>query len=324
MTAGKQRIAAFDIMKGIAILLVIVGHCQLLPRWVPQWIYSFHMPLFFIIAGWFFKPSTDIKTFSKKSIQRLLVPYLATALLLVLYNAFSAFKYSDWEILKDQVIALVFPTGIARPWMWKYITGPADIGPIWFLLALFWCRFFFNWLLSKKVPLWGILIIAGGATILDNYVISLPFALLPGLSAMVFFAIGHYFASRHIPWWLAAICIFAWPFAFVFSHLSMNRCIYHIYPLDVLGACGGTLCMWYLSRLMETGLPLCAKAFKWLGQVSLTILCVHTVLKNCYILDHLHLPEIWYVQLPVEITAIMIITWICSRIPVTQKVFGMS
>ena len=52
----KTRDIAFDIAKGIGIILVVVGHY--IPAGAPKWyvdfidfIYYFHMPLFFIVAG---------------------------------------------------------------------------------------------------------------------------------------------------------------------------------------------------------------------------------------------------------------------------------
>lgn len=53
----KQRLEFIDASKALAILLVIVGHCywkSSLSIATPA-IYSFHMPLFFIISGMFIK-----------------------------------------------------------------------------------------------------------------------------------------------------------------------------------------------------------------------------------------------------------------------------
>lgn len=54
----KVRDISFDIAKGIGIILVVIGHY--VPDDAPLWytglvrfIYYFHMPLFFIIAGYF-------------------------------------------------------------------------------------------------------------------------------------------------------------------------------------------------------------------------------------------------------------------------------
>lgn len=54
----KQRVAFLDYAKAIGIILVVLGHVintqgNILPsgKIVLQYIYSFHMPLFFIISG---------------------------------------------------------------------------------------------------------------------------------------------------------------------------------------------------------------------------------------------------------------------------------
>lgn len=49
----ERRDNNFDCIKGIGIFLMVVGHAAL-PNIVRQWIYGFHMPLFFILAGFMF------------------------------------------------------------------------------------------------------------------------------------------------------------------------------------------------------------------------------------------------------------------------------
>ena len=46
----KRRLNYLDYAKGIGILLVVLGHIY--NNSVKLWIYSFHMPLFFIISGY--------------------------------------------------------------------------------------------------------------------------------------------------------------------------------------------------------------------------------------------------------------------------------
>lgn len=79
----NKRVEFIDIMKGIAILLVVIGHCCQLPERpteLVRFIYSFHMPVFFIAAGMFIK-SQDGKTIHDrwrglaKRFLTLLVPY---------------------------------------------------------------------------------------------------------------------------------------------------------------------------------------------------------------------------------------------------------
>lgn len=49
----NARSPKFNIMKGITILLVIVGYTEGLPFLLKNGIMSFHMPLFFLFADYF-------------------------------------------------------------------------------------------------------------------------------------------------------------------------------------------------------------------------------------------------------------------------------
>lgn len=127
---ASQRIEYLDAVKGFAIFLVVVGHAILwnAPDWelniqfdahnpsalyrgiIFQWIYSFHMPLFFMISGFFLK-SIDAgmvglqkrshlkQTIISKS-QRLLVPYFVTGFFwMIVRQGFGYwFLFGLWEI----------------------------------------------------------------------------------------------------------------------------------------------------------------------------------------------------------------------------------
>ena len=47
------RNIVLSVVKGIAIILMVVGHAEA-PDFLTRWIYTFHMPVFFIAAGYFF------------------------------------------------------------------------------------------------------------------------------------------------------------------------------------------------------------------------------------------------------------------------------
>lgn len=82
----KQRIVYLDILKALAIFLVVWGHaimslsktdCHESQVW--QFIYSFHMPLFMTMVGFFSAGSLkrDTKLFIKHKFQQLLLPFLS-------------------------------------------------------------------------------------------------------------------------------------------------------------------------------------------------------------------------------------------------------
>ena len=73
----KLKVSNVDIVKGIGIILVMIGHSGMfLPikdlNFLNVFIYSFHMPLFFIAGGFFLKDKINFI----KSLNRLLKPFL--------------------------------------------------------------------------------------------------------------------------------------------------------------------------------------------------------------------------------------------------------
>ena len=81
----QKRIEYIDTAKAIGILLVILGHCKFLYR--PElgiFIYSFHMPLFFVISGMFVKPlsiSNGIMKYAKAYVR----PYFITCFIMFVH-----------------------------------------------------------------------------------------------------------------------------------------------------------------------------------------------------------------------------------------------
>ena len=61
----KEHDYSIDIARGIACLLVIIGHISSTPSQVNVWIYAFHMPLFFIISGLIINTKEPIDVFIK-------------------------------------------------------------------------------------------------------------------------------------------------------------------------------------------------------------------------------------------------------------------
>lgn len=59
----KERIGYIDAAKAVGIWLVVMGHCSntiVQYPYLVSFIYLFHMPLFFLISGYFFKTPVTI------------------------------------------------------------------------------------------------------------------------------------------------------------------------------------------------------------------------------------------------------------------------
>lgn len=72
-----------DSVKGLGILLVVLGHASLIGP-LNRTLYAFHMPLFFIISGLLFKERPLHETLRRKA-QHLLIPYFTFAVLTFTY-----------------------------------------------------------------------------------------------------------------------------------------------------------------------------------------------------------------------------------------------
>lgn len=135
---GTKRLDWIDIAKGIAIILVIVGHTVPNPSPLRHAIFSFHMPVIFILAGYTFRPKPWRELLSG-SVPRLLVPYLV----LGLAWQGPTFLMSGAPLTGDTLVAgletIVFASGVGVPGL-----GVAAVGMAWFLAALFTSRLLFN------------------------------------------------------------------------------------------------------------------------------------------------------------------------------------
>lgn len=72
----KERIVWLDVAKGMAIILMVLGHSGL-PSVINSFIFAFHMPFFFMASGLTTSFSTDVGfgQFIKKKVKGLLVPF---------------------------------------------------------------------------------------------------------------------------------------------------------------------------------------------------------------------------------------------------------
>ncbi len=150
---GKERNRALDIAKGIAIILVVIGHA------VPDsttrqgissgglallhsLIYSFHMPLFFLISGYFVDTLSEKFTRKQqiwKKFQRLMVPYI-----------FVGLAYMPCKLLLSQFANKPFELSN----LWKMVIGVNPDGELWFLYSLFVITAFAYAVRAKVSKMW--------------------------------------------------------------------------------------------------------------------------------------------------------------------------
>ena len=96
-----SRIKWLDTLKGFGIILVVFGHIYK-NDFVYNWVYAFHMPLFFFAAGYVYKEKPVLIDI-KRRIQTILIPYFIFGTIgLVYWIAFERhFRDSNMTILQS-------------------------------------------------------------------------------------------------------------------------------------------------------------------------------------------------------------------------------
>lgn len=136
-----------NILSALGIVLVVGGHSGF--NFIPEFpVYSFHMPLFVFISGYFFH-AYDFPTFFKKKCLRLMAPLvLWTWFYVCLTNALHGGGLVAWHY--SSVSTRVLWDTLVCGW-------PAEFNvPAWFLTTLFWAQLLY----------WGIHRLARGNLLL--------------------------------------------------------------------------------------------------------------------------------------------------------------
>lgn len=189
-----DRLHWVDVARGLAMLCVILGHMGLINA--NYIIYSFHMPLFFMIAGYFQKKQ-DSTMFIKKKARLLLIPYLFTGAVLIfstqLNNTAKIVLHRDdasssLYLLKEWVKAIILGSGARKDFI--FIRSDIVVGAIWFLLALFFAQVIVNLLIDKKYGFLSTVLIAVIGIISAKF-IWLPLSIQAGAAAAIYVAVGH-------------------------------------------------------------------------------------------------------------------------------------
>ena len=283
-SASTLRLVWIDIAKGIAILLVITGHTVSVGSPLVPMIFMFHMPLFFIMAGYTYKLK-PLKTVALTSAKRLLIPYV---IIFVLWQGYTLLQQANaftLDTLATLAIRFIFASGSPNDAL-----GITDVGMAWFLMCLFVSRILLTLILSYcekhhiTLPLQTIAFIvlaAFGIVIGEKLQIFLPFDLDLVLVTVGFMWCGYVarktdFLAKfgfRLPVLFAALVLYV--AAFSFSYLELAMRLYGVVPLCIAGALAGSLLACWIATLIERTSKLLTKCFVFLGQNSMLIYCFH-------------------------------------------------
>jgi polysaccharide biosynthesis protein PslL len=293
----SKRIEYIDIARGIGILLVVLGHNDFgyISPFAYQVIYSFHMPLFFFLSGYFINTSIGFGDFAIKRFNALLKPYFFTIFLI--YFVSISFGKMGFQTALGRIIKSLYGAGYYLDWV-----------QLWFLPHLFVVSLYAFFLLvlmrglNNRVARWGILLATLGiATFFlrsfypfpisgfgkDYTLFGLPFSLDLVLLSGFFFILGseikqvttdglfeNYFLLIGTGVGLVLLNIF------FSAKIDLNTRVYESFLINTLEAITGIFFILALSRQIELHTPKLAAFFKYFGGISLFLLIFHVPIQD--------------------------------------------
>lgn len=195
---NQNRVLWVDILKGLGILLMILGHTPNIPQSVYVFIYSFHMPLFFVVSGFLWSDANlknTIRMWGKRKFRSLIIPYfkIASVCLAIWGIIIPVFMLKDvdyyhylYQIMK-YLFGIIYSIGTV-----EYMP---QCSPIWFLTSMFCANMFF-FLVRKYVPLYlglsSFLLIG----FVGTYIPHLPWNIGSGIIGCYFMSVGYEIKKR--------------------------------------------------------------------------------------------------------------------------------
>ena len=278
--SSKDRLIWIDWMKTLAMYLIIAGHCNVPGK---EYIYTFSVPLFFILSGFLTKKETDVKLFWQKTLWNLIVPmFLFTGINLayVYMQLIARDQFSLMLLWKGPMLALLGFQG-------QEYEG-VGVGAMWFVYTLVLCKIIYQYIplkceLSVKII---VSIIMLTATVVINECISYHInnnSYVNVLLAMPFFVIGNLLRP-----YKNLFTQLQFPRLFIILILGItgvlicgaNNDIVYLYRCSygnnliicILGAISGTIAVYAFSRLLENFF---VKIVSIIGGGTIVILGLH-------------------------------------------------
>ena len=275
-----------DTAKGIAILLVIIGHSSndLVGIWDFRFVYGIHLVMFFLLSGYTLRKAELTREFLNKKFRRLMVPYFYTCGAVLLTDILNS-RILNHNISIQRITGIIsldllrsfFASGSYTEF--GAVKIGSRIGAIWFLPALFFAILIFELMLrrvnnDKLLGIYtGFLAVLG---VITARFLWLPFSIQSGMLATFFLWIGYEIREREvlskIRWYhyFTAQIILLFGIAHGYCGIAFVRAELNDLLISIPVGLSGCLLIYLLSVKNKRGIIL-----PYLGKNSLTILCTH-------------------------------------------------
>jgi len=269
------RIEWIDMAKGIGMLLVIVGHYYYTPQPVVDFIYLFHMPLFFFLSGILFNKDISFRTFLKKKGRTLVIPYM-------FFRTFALVFDVCYALVRGNNVISIIHDSLRN----TFVLDPNDT--TWFLIALFFIQLIV-WLLSKYMKNRMLIAVVCLVSSFFQYMygFSFPCQLTKVFKYMVFFYAGCLIGNKVlfrtnykkimvvIGSCVGCVCTFLLQFKVT------DTCV--LWATGFLGGVAGILLVISVSHLIT------CSCIRYVGKNSLIYLGFHNRIMSYFIWDLLYI-----------------------------------
>lgn len=280
MSHGSNRLNWIDQARGLAIFMVVYGHN--FPS-IEPYIYSVHVPLFFLISGIF--QSTSVKNDQiKRRAKQLLTPYFfwASSLFVFWWAVGRKFGKSSTQDLSvwDNFTGIFYAQGGPEFMDWGI--------PMWFLPCIFMVFLIHSgitrFVKSKFQSILVLILWVVGILWAKTIHIHLPWSIDVALVALLFYHLGfllkntlkeHPYSNN---WWVIILLFGVHITGFYFNpeKVDMYRSIYGAPLVFLISGASGALAYILLFKYLATlGIGKLFKPLVYLGQNTVVILATH-------------------------------------------------
>lgn len=280
---SRRREVWADYVKAFAIFLMVLCHFNLSNETARQFIYMFHMPVFFLISGYFDKGAPTGMGGANKFFRTLFIPYLFFSVFALLYCWISPYLHPEmyhinkiWRVFVNAIMGMLLMEDAVLPYSFM------PCGPLWFLVAIFEIKLFFSLLCycwqQYKAVIPALLIIP-----ITIVYMRVPFFSLDSASlGLIFYILGYILKKSALLkylgniWVAIAIAIimlvYLWFVGMLNGGVDIDGCTWghNFWMFCINGLLGSVFCI-AVAKSIRINIPFISE----IGQSTLTILGIH-------------------------------------------------
>ncbi len=269
---NTKRLQFLDATRGFALLLVMIGHCISTDSFMHHFLFTFHVPLFFVISGYVYKHK---KGSYIKDFWQLAIPY-AVVVLIVMISTKIMGGTPYYGSMRDVLRSALFGCGGKHK-------GISLIGAIWFFPTMYFARRYMDFIfVTAKKEVHRALLVAAfvlSAVGLSKEKIWLPLNVDVAMVAVLFMYVGYLLKEKNFRMnaetAIVALCL--WFASIHCEKINIGKRDYELWFITFAGAVAASILIIELFRRLE-GMRISAALtgfFAFTGKHTIALLCIH-------------------------------------------------